>query len=85
MVFKLYGYAKFKYTVYYHTIEKTKITEKFQVTIPKKVREKIDLKPGEIMIVEAKGENEIRLKRFRKIKNMEKQYFLWNKRNSICG
>ncbi len=55
--------AKFKYTVF---MEKTKVTEKFQVTIPKEGREKIDLKAGEIMIVEAKGENEIRLKRFRK-------------------
>ncbi len=49
-------------------MEKSKVTEKYQITIPKKVREKIGLKPGEIIIVEAKGRNEIRLKRFEGVK-----------------
>jgi len=50
-------------------MERTKVTEKYQVTIPKSIREKIGLKPGEIIIVEAKGRDEIRLKRFSKIEN----------------
>ena len=49
-------------------MERTKVTEKYQVTIPKSIREKIGLKAGEIIIVEAKGRDEIRLKRFRKVK-----------------
>ena len=60
--------VKHKYTVYYITMERTKVTEKYQVTIPKSIREKIGLKAGEIIIVEAKGRDEIRLKRFRKVK-----------------
>jgi len=50
-------------------MEKTKVTEKFQVTIPKRIREKIGLKPGELMIVELGKENEIKLRRFRQVKN----------------
>ena len=50
-------------------MEKTKVTEKYQVTIPKKIREKIGLKPGEIVIVEAKSRDEIRLKRFGRVKD----------------
>jgi len=49
-------------------MERTKVTDKFQVTIPKEVREKIGLKAGEIMIVEIGGNDEIKLKRFRNIK-----------------
>ena len=55
------------YTAYYITMEGTKVTEKYQVTIPKSIREKIGLKAGEIIVVEAKGRDEIRLKRFSKI------------------
>ena len=61
--------ANYKYTVYYITMEKTKVTEKYQVTIPKKIREKIGLKPGETIIVEAKSRDEIRLKRFARVKD----------------
>jgi len=50
-------------------MEKTKVTEKYQVTIPKKIREKIGLKPGETIIVEAKSRDEIRLKRFARVKD----------------
>ena len=50
-------------------MEETKVTEKFQVTIPKNVRDKIGLKPGEVMIVESAGDNEVRLKRFRVVKD----------------
>jgi AbrB family transcriptional regulator (stage V sporulation protein T) len=50
-------------------MEETKVTEKFQVTIPKNVRDKMGLKPGEIMIVKSVGGNEVRLKRFKVVKN----------------
>jgi len=39
-----------------------KVTEKFQVAIPKEVREEIGLKPGEIVMVERVGEEEILVK-----------------------
>ena len=41
------------------------MTEKFQITIPKDVREAIGLKPGEILIVEPTAEGELRIKRLR--------------------
>jgi len=47
---------------------KTKVTSKFQVTIPKEVREKVGVKPGEIVSVESVNEEEIILKRFRRMK-----------------
>jgi len=43
----------------------TRVTEKFQITIPKDVREAIGLKPGEILIVEPTAEGELRIKRLR--------------------
>ncbi|MCY0882417.1 AbrB/MazE/SpoVT family DNA-binding domain-containing protein [Acidianus infernus] len=47
-----------------------KITEKYQVTIPKEVREKIGLKPGEEVEVIPLNDNEILVKRkVEKIKN----------------
>jgi AbrB family looped-hinge helix DNA binding protein len=47
-----------------------KITEKFQITIPKEAREKIGLKPGEEFEVVVLNDNEIILKRkFKRIKN----------------
>jgi len=42
---------------------KSKVTEKFQVTIPRDVREKIGLKPGEVVEVEAIDNETIILKR----------------------
>ncbi|QXJ32190.1 AbrB/MazE/SpoVT family DNA-binding domain-containing protein [Saccharolobus shibatae] len=42
-----------------------KVTEKFQVTIPKEVREKINLKPNEEFEVIALNDNEILLRSFR--------------------
>jgi AbrB family looped-hinge helix DNA binding protein len=47
----------------------TKVTEKFQITVPKDVREAVGLRAGETVIVEAVGENELRVKRFRVIKD----------------
>ncbi len=43
---------------------RSKVTAKYQVTIPKDVREKTGVKPGEVVAVEAVSEEEIRLKRF---------------------
>jgi len=47
---------------------KTKITSKFQVTIPKEVRDKVNVKPGEIVSVESLNEEEIIIRRFRRVK-----------------
>jgi len=48
---------------------KTKVTSKFQVTIPKEVREKVGVRPGEIVSVESVGEEEIVVRRFRIVKD----------------
>ena len=47
----------------------TRVTEKFQITIPKDVRETIGLKPGEVLLVEPAGEEELTVKRFRVVKD----------------
>jgi len=47
---------------------KTKVTSKFQVTIPKEVREKVGVRPGEVVSVESVGEEEIVVRRFRRVK-----------------
>jgi len=47
----------------------TRVTEKFQITIPKDVREAIGLKPGEVLLVEPAGEEELSVKRFRMMKD----------------
>ena len=47
---------------------RSRVTEKFQVTIPKEVREITGVRAGEIVTVEAVSEGEIRLKRFVKVK-----------------
>lgn len=47
----------------------TRVTEKFQITIPKDVREAIGLKPGEVLLVEPTGEEELSVKRFRMMKD----------------
>lgn len=48
---------------------KSKVTSKFQVTIPKEVRDKIGIKPGETVIVESVSAEEIIIKRFRRVKD----------------
>ena len=47
----------------------TRVTEKFQVTIPKDVREKIGLKPGEVLLVEPASDEELTIRRFRVVKD----------------
>lgn len=48
---------------------KTKVTSKFQVTIPKEVREKIGVRPGEVVSVESVSDEEIIVRRFRRVKD----------------
>jgi len=45
-------------------LPKSKVTSKYQVTIPKEVRERTGVEPGELVSVEAVSKAEIRLKRF---------------------
>lgn len=48
---------------------KTKVTSKFQITIPKEVREKVGVRPGEVVSVESVSDEEIIIRRFRRLKN----------------
>lgn len=48
---------------------KTKVTRKFQVTIPREVREKVGIRPGEIVNVESVSAEEIVVRRFRRLKD----------------
>lgn len=57
------------YPILAFNMPKTKVTEKFQITIPKEVREEVDLKPGEVVVVEKVSGQELRVKRFRMIKD----------------
>jgi AbrB family looped-hinge helix DNA binding protein len=50
-------------------MSRTKVTSKFQLTIPKEIREQIDLKAGEVVEVQILGEEGIVIKRFRKVRN----------------
>jgi AbrB family looped-hinge helix DNA binding protein len=43
---------------------RSKVTAKYQVTIPREVREKIGVEAGEVVSVEAVSKAEIRLRRF---------------------
>jgi len=47
---------------------KSRVTSKFQVTIPKEVREKLGMRPGEVVSVESHSEEEIVVRRFRRVK-----------------
>ena len=46
---------------------RSRVTSKFQLTIPKEVREKVGLRPGEVVIVETVGDGDILIKRFRRV------------------
>jgi len=50
-------------------MSKTKVTDKFQITIPKEVRREVGLKPGEVVIVESVSEEQILVRRFRRLKD----------------
>jgi len=47
----------------------SRVTDKYQVTIPKDVREKLGLKPGEEVILESDSRDRIIVKRFRSTKD----------------
>lgn len=48
---------------------KVKVTDKFQVTIPKQVRENVGLERGEVVLVDSISEEQILVRRFRRVKN----------------
>ena len=48
---------------------RSKVTAKYQVTIPKEVREKINVRPGEVVNMEAVSEDEIVLRRYSKVRD----------------
>jgi len=47
----------------------SKVTNKYQVTIPKEVRKQTGIQPGEIVTIEALNESEIIIRRFPKVKD----------------
>jgi len=48
---------------------RTRVTSKFQLTIPKEVREQVGLRPGEVVEVQTGEGGRIIIKRFRRVKN----------------
>ena len=50
-------------------LPRSRVTAKYQVTIPKEVRKKVGVKAGEVVSVEALSQDEIRLKRFPTVLN----------------
>jgi len=49
-------------------VAKSKVTDKYQVTVPKEIREKVGLRAGEEVIVEAGEKGEIIIRRLRGVK-----------------
>lgn len=49
-------------------MQRTKVTSKYQLTIPKEVRRRINLRPGEVVGVEAVSEEEIVIKRLPRVR-----------------
>jgi len=52
-----------------YVMARSHVTSKFQLTIPKEIRDKIGLKPGEIVIIESIDENNILIRRVRRVKD----------------
>ena len=48
---------------------RSRVTSKFQLTIPKEIRDKVGLRPGEIVIIESIDENNILIRRLRRVKD----------------
>lgn len=61
----------YAYSIYFLGVNmpKTKVTSKFQITIPKEVREKVGVRPGEVVNVESVSDEEIVVRRFRRVKD----------------
>lgn len=68
MGYTVYLYNAIPFLIFVVNMPKTRVTSKFQITIPKKVREAVGLKSGEVVLVESVSEEEIVVKRFRRIK-----------------
>jgi AbrB family looped-hinge helix DNA binding protein len=47
---------------------KSRVTDKYQVTVPKEVREKVGLRAGEEVVVEARERGEIVIRRLQRVK-----------------
>ena len=45
------------------------VTEKFQITIPKEVRDEMDLRPGEKVVVERRDSDSLVVRRYRRIRS----------------
>jgi len=63
----IFVYLLFGMEVY--VMARSRVTSKFQLTIPKEVRDKVGLKPGEVVIVESIDENNILIRRIRRVKD----------------
>ena len=50
-------------------MSRSKVTRKFQLTIPKDIREKVGLRAGEVVMVENLGKEEIRIRRFPRVED----------------
>jgi len=50
-------------------MSRTRVTSKFQLTIPKDIREQVDLRPGEVVEVKVDDGGVIIIKRFRRVKD----------------
>ena len=44
------------------------VTDKFQITIPKEVRDEMDLRPGERVVVERRDSDSLVVRRYRRIR-----------------
>ena len=54
---------------YSRLMPRSKVTAKFQVTIPRDVREKVNIKPGETVSMEVVSEDEILVRRHSTVAN----------------
>lgn len=48
-------------------LPKSKITAKYQITIPREVRDKVEVRPGEVVSVEVLSHDEILLRRYPRV------------------
>lgn len=48
-------------------LPRSKVTAKYQITIPKEVRERVEVRPGEVVSIEALSQDEILLRRYPRV------------------